>query len=129
MLCPALPCPAVVLVLSCAQPLDKLQRTELTKEAQQYVQAGFKLVMQEKVDRSLMGGFVLEFEDRLVDMSVKKKLEEFNNLVREGAQPKGAQGGCGVWGRGHALQAVAVGGVGEQQGGWVRQMREEGAGS
>jgi F-type H+-transporting ATPase subunit O len=37
--------------------------------------------MQEKVDRALLGGFVLEFEDRLVDMSVKKKLEEFNNLV------------------------------------------------
>jgi F-type H+-transporting ATPase subunit O len=55
----------------------------LTKEAQQYVQQGFKLVMQEKVDKGLLGGFILEFEDRLVDMSVKKKLEEFNNLVSE----------------------------------------------
>jgi len=64
-----------------SEPLDKLERAELTKEAQQYVQAGFKLVMQEKVDKSLMGGFILEFEDRLVDMSVRKKLEEFNNLV------------------------------------------------
>lgn len=64
-----------------SEPLDKLQRTELTKEAQQYVQQGFKLVMQEKVDKGLLGGFILEFEDRLVDMSVKKKLEEFNNLV------------------------------------------------
>jgi hypothetical protein len=63
------------------QPLDKLQRAEFTKEAQQHVQPGFKLVMQEKVDKGLMGGFILEFEDRLVDMSVKKKLEEFNNLV------------------------------------------------
>lgn len=34
-----------------------------------------------QVDRKLIGGFVLEFEDRLVDMSVAKKLEEFNNLV------------------------------------------------
>jgi ATP synthase F1 delta subunit len=64
-----------------AEPLDKLQRAEFTKEAQQHVQPGFKLVMQEKVDKGLMGGFILEFEDRLVDMSVKKKLEEFNNLV------------------------------------------------
>lgn len=54
----------------------------MTKEAQQYVEPGFKLVMQERVDKGLMGGFILEFEDRLVDMSVKKKLEEFNNLVR-----------------------------------------------
>lgn len=64
-----------------AEPLDKLERSELTKEAQQYVEPGFKLVMQERVDKGLMGGFILEFEDRLVDMSVKKKLEEFNNLV------------------------------------------------
>jgi hypothetical protein len=69
------------------------------------VQAGFKLVMQEKVDRSLMGGFVLEFEDRLVDMSVKKKLEEFNNLVRQEAAGGGP---WGVGGGGHALPAVAV---------------------
>ena len=34
-----------------------------------------------QVDKKLLGGFVLEFEDRLVDMSVAKKLEEFNNLV------------------------------------------------
>lgn len=37
--------------------------------------------LQEKVDRKLVGGFILEFEDRLVDMSVRKKLEEFNALV------------------------------------------------
>jgi F-type H+-transporting ATPase subunit O len=37
--------------------------------------------LQEKVDKKLLGGFVLEFEDRLVDMSISKKLEEFNNLV------------------------------------------------
>ena len=63
------------------QPLDKLERAELTKQAGAFVEPGFKLVMQEKVDRKLIGGFVLEFEDRLVDMSVAKKLEEFNNLV------------------------------------------------
>jgi F-type H+-transporting ATPase subunit O len=34
-----------------------------------------------QVDKKLLGGFILEFEDRLVDMSVAKKLEEFNNLV------------------------------------------------
>ncbi|PNH05079.1 ATP synthase subunit O, mitochondrial [Tetrabaena socialis] len=34
-----------------------------------------------RVDRKLLGGFVLEFEDRLVDMSKAKKLEEFNLLV------------------------------------------------
>jgi F-type H+-transporting ATPase subunit O len=34
-----------------------------------------------QVNKKILGGFILEFEDRLVDMSVSKKLEEFNNLV------------------------------------------------
>ncbi|KAF8072376.1 ATP5PO [Scenedesmus sp. PABB004] len=52
-----------------AEPLDKLERAELRKQAAAFVEPGFKLVMAEKVDRKLLGGFVLEFEDRLVDMS------------------------------------------------------------
>lgn len=64
-----------------AAPLDKLEKLELRKQAEAFVEPGFKLVMQEKVDKKLLGGFILEFEDRLVDMSVSKKLEEFNNLV------------------------------------------------
>lgn len=76
--CPAPPPPAC---LPRAQPLDKLERAELVKQAAAFVAPGFKLVMAEKVDAKLLGGFVLEFEDRLVDMSVAKKLEEFNNLV------------------------------------------------
>lgn len=64
-----------------AAPMDKLEKVEMTKQAEQFVDAGFKLVMKEKVDKKLLGGFVLEFEDRLVDMSVAKKMEEFNNLV------------------------------------------------
>jgi F-type H+-transporting ATPase subunit O len=64
-----------------AEPLDKLEREELTKKAAKFVDPGFKLVTQEKVDKRILGGFILEFEDRRVDMSVSKKLEEFNNLV------------------------------------------------
>lgn len=37
--------------------------------------------LQERVDRKLLGGFILEFEDRRVDCSAAKKIEEFNNLV------------------------------------------------
>jgi F-type H+-transporting ATPase subunit O len=34
-----------------------------------------------QVDKKLLGGFVLEFEDRLVDKSDAKKKEEFAALV------------------------------------------------
>lgn len=35
------------------------------------------------MDKKLLGGFIIEFPDRLVDMSTAKKLEEFNNLVNK----------------------------------------------
>jgi ATP synthase delta (OSCP) subunit len=63
------------------QPLDKLERVELRKQAAEFVPSGWTLVMQEKVDRKLIGGFILEFEDRLIDKSVAKKLSEFNEFV------------------------------------------------
>jgi F-type H+-transporting ATPase subunit O len=34
-----------------------------------------------QVDKKLQGGFVLEFEDRLVDVSTAKKQSEFNAMV------------------------------------------------
>ncbi len=33
------------------------------------------------MDKKILGGFVLEFEDRLVDKSDSKKQEEYSNLV------------------------------------------------
>jgi len=71
----------VYVTIITAQPLDKMEKVELRKQAAQFVEPGFKLVAKEKVDKKLLGGFILEFEDRLVDMSQSKKLEEFNNLV------------------------------------------------
>lgn len=73
----------VYVTIITAQPLDKLERIELRKNAEQFVEPGFKLVAKEKIDKKLLGGFILEFEDRLVDMSQSKKLEEYNNLVNK----------------------------------------------
>jgi F-type H+-transporting ATPase subunit O len=39
------------------------------------------LILCIQVDKKILGGFIIEFPDRLVDMSTTKKLEEFNNLV------------------------------------------------
>jgi len=64
-----------------AEPMDKLEKAARYKEAQGFAEKGFKLNLQERVDPKLIGGYILEFEDRLVDMSVAKKLDEFNNLV------------------------------------------------
>lgn len=64
-----------------AERMDKMERDELKMQAQAFVEPGFSLVMKEKVDKKLLGGFVLEFEDRLVDKSDAKKKEEFAALV------------------------------------------------
>lgn len=64
-----------------SQVMDKLEKVELRSQAEKFVEPGFKLVMKEKVDKKILGGFILEFEDRRVDMSSAKKTEEFNALV------------------------------------------------
>lgn len=64
-----------------AEPLDKMEREEVHKEALKFVDKGFQLVANEKVNKKLLGGFVLEFEDRLVDKSDSKKNEEYAELV------------------------------------------------
>lgn len=55
-----------------------------------------------QVDKKLQGGFVLEFEDRLVDLSTAKKQSEFNKCV--GRSGRGACGTC-------PLRAAAACGV------------------
>eukprot|EP00798_Chlamydomonas_sp_ICE-L_P022058 gene22058-29123_t len=71
----------VYVTIVTAAPLDKMEKIELRKQAEAFVPPGFKLVSKEKLDKKLLGGFILEFEDRLVDMSKAKKIEEYNNMV------------------------------------------------
>uniref|UniRef100_A0A7S0R719 ATP synthase subunit O, mitochondrial n=1 Tax=Chlamydomonas leiostraca TaxID=1034604 RepID=A0A7S0R719_9CHLO len=66
-----------------AHPLDRMERDEVRKAAEKFVEPGFKLVAKEKVDKKLVGGFILEFEDRLVDLSTAKKVSEFNQQVQK----------------------------------------------
>lgn len=66
-----------------ASPLDRMEREEVRKEAEKFVEPGFKLVAKEKLDKKLGGGFILEFEDRLVDLSHSKKIQEFNQHVNK----------------------------------------------
>lgn len=71
----------VYVTIVSAHPLDKLEKAEIRKQAEKFVEPGFKLVTKEKVEKKLLGGFILEFEDRLVDLSTAKKISEFNETV------------------------------------------------
>uniref|UniRef100_A0A7S3RB82 Uncharacterized protein n=1 Tax=Dunaliella tertiolecta TaxID=3047 RepID=A0A7S3RB82_DUNTE len=71
----------VYVTIVTAQPLDKMEQADIQKQAERFVEPGFKLVTKTKVDKKLQGGFLLEFEDRLVDVSTAKKQSEFNQMV------------------------------------------------
>jgi len=71
----------VYVTIVTAEPLDKMELSDVRKQAEKFVEPGFKLVTKMRVDKKLLGGFVLEFEDRLVDSSTAKKQSEFNNMV------------------------------------------------
>ena len=61
---------------------------ELDDDQKKHIQQKFALisgktaVLSFAVDRSLIGGIRAEYEDRLVDDSIKGRLEDFCSLVR-----------------------------------------------
>jgi len=45
------------------------------------VAAGKKIEVEEKVDKSIMGGVVMKYGDKILDESLKARLAEFKNVI------------------------------------------------
>lgn len=46
--------------------------------------AGKKLIVTTKVDKSILGGLIIDFDgEHYVDMSIRKKFNQFSNLLRQ----------------------------------------------
>ena len=71
-------------VVSSAQPLDgKLQtRLETALKSSTIGADGKKIKFVNKVNPSLLGGLVVEFGEKTVDLSVASKVNKLNNLIK-----------------------------------------------
>jgi len=63
-----------------AVAMDDATRTQIKNKVAEYLK-GDSIQLKEKVDESLIGGFVLEVDGRLYDASVKKKLSDIKATV------------------------------------------------
>jgi len=63
------------------QPLSDKQKAQILSVIQKYVDSDSKLLMTEKTDTSLIAGFQLLIEDRFVDMSAKRSLDNLMSKI------------------------------------------------
>ncbi|KAK9240984.1 OSCP/delta subunit of ATPase [Lipomyces kononenkoae] len=71
--------------ITSATPLDSklLSRIESAVAKSQFVGAGKKLKVSNKVNPDILGGLIVEVGDRTVDLSVSSKISRLNALINE----------------------------------------------
>ena len=62
-----------------AMPLDKKYIGKIEKILEEKLQE--KVVLQNEVEESIVGGFIITFKDIVIDISLKKQLDEIKNTV------------------------------------------------
>jgi len=75
----------VELTVTSASPLDSktLSRLEAAVSKSQYVGAGKKLKVTNKVNSDVLGGLVVEIGDRTIDLSVSSRIAKMNKLLTD----------------------------------------------
>ncbi|KAM7184111.1 hypothetical protein V8F33_013171 [Rhypophila sp. PSN 637] len=75
----------VELVITSAQALDNktVQRLETAISKSEYVGAGKKLKVTNKVNPDIVGGLVVEIGERTIDLSVSSKIAKMNKLLND----------------------------------------------
>jgi len=68
-----------------AKELDAKSSKQLqaTLQKSDLVEKGAKLIIENKVDPSILGGLVIDFGDKSIDLSVSSKINQLNRLLTE----------------------------------------------
>ncbi|NCX96484.1 MAG: ATP synthase F1 subunit delta, partial [Chitinophagia bacterium] len=67
-----------------AVPLSEQNKQAFQTKLQEYM-PGTTIVLNTKVDESIIGGFILQIEDKLYDAGIKKKLNDFKVSISQNA--------------------------------------------
>ncbi|GJJ06122.1 hypothetical protein Clacol_000311 [Clathrus columnatus] len=76
----------VEVVVTSATPLDRptLTRLESTLKQSQIGQKAKTLKVTNKVNPSILGGLIVDFGEKTIDLSVSSRVNKFNTLLQEG---------------------------------------------
>ncbi|KAL9270890.1 ATP synthase subunit O, mitochondrial-like protein [Drosera capensis] len=77
-------------IITTVIPLPAEEEKELKETLQEIIGQGKKVKLEQKVDPSILGGLVVEFERKVFDMSIRtraKQMERWHMLVSERYTP------------------------------------------
>lgn len=69
-----------IVYVTSAVELTEKQKVAIQKKVEQ--QFGEGVVIQAEVDRSLLGGVIIRYKDKEIDISVKKQIQVIHNSIR-----------------------------------------------
>ncbi|KAG6575686.1 hypothetical protein SDJN03_26325, partial [Cucurbita argyrosperma subsp. sororia] len=64
-------------------PLPAEEEKELKETLQDIIGQGKKVILEQKIDPSILGGLVVEFNEKLLDVSIKTRAEQMERFLRE----------------------------------------------
>ncbi|GER37902.1 F1-ATP synthase delta subunit [Striga asiatica] len=69
--------------LLCLQPLPPEEEKELKETLQHILGQGTKVIVEQKIDPSILGGLVVEFAQKVFDMSIKTRAAQMERFLRQ----------------------------------------------
>ncbi|CAH8863001.1 unnamed protein product [Trichobilharzia szidati] len=70
-------------IVRTAKPLDKTSESELRNALSGFLKPGEKLLLTLEHDPSLIGGMVVTFGDRLIDLSIARKVRMLRDIIQQ----------------------------------------------
>lgn len=63
------------------QPLDDAMKQELTAALKSFAKKGENILLQTKIDPTIIGGMIVVIGDKYVDMSIASKVKKYTEII------------------------------------------------
>ncbi|XP_073104251.1 ATP synthase subunit O, mitochondrial [Elaeis guineensis] len=73
----------VKVIVTTVIPLPAEEEKELKQTLQEILGQGKTVIIEQKIDPSILGGLVVEFGQKVFDMSIKTRAKQMENFLRE----------------------------------------------
>lgn len=73
----------VMAKVTSAEPLPASELSQVKDSISKLLSPGESLQLEQKVDPAIIGGLVVEFGDKYIDLSIEKRIREMERLLKE----------------------------------------------
>ncbi|KAL1131249.1 hypothetical protein AAG570_010867, partial [Ranatra chinensis] len=68
--------------ITTARPLDEETKRELTNALKSFAKKGENIILEMKVEPSIIGGMIVSIGDKYVDMSISSKIKKYTEIMQ-----------------------------------------------